>query len=234
MWQVKWLWLRLMITIVVMWLSAIYSPVLVAPSICVVLYFSINCLLGIIFSFKRGPALSLSIAGIGILVCALFLVTDYLHSIAITKDVMWGVLLGIFGGISNFVYSKQTFVLSTEKELTATQILAVRFWLVLPICLILLPPHAVHYLNMHNLLIIFGISLVSLILPIFFFLKGTLSIGADKHAVLCGLIPAITYVIQSLYFHEHHVVILLFNLLMGLFISLPYILQFLQKKKAGE
>lgn len=221
-WQTKWLWLKIMISVSAMWLATIYGPAFVSPAVYILIYFAINCLCGLFFSYLLEKEWYLLLSGAGVFVCTLLIILDYLHSFTLSKYTIIGILLGLTGGIANFIYSKQSYALSKKNSFTTTQILAVRFWLLLPICFILLPKGMVSYLTSYNITIIAIIALTSLILPIFFLLKGILAIGAEKSAILCGVIPAITYILQAVFHYQFNVTILLLNLATGVFIALPY------------
>ena len=230
-WKSKRLWLKVMITIAGLWLCSIYGPALVAPAVMLVTYFSSACLLGVIFQYKQDKSFYLLIAATGILICTIFIVADYLNRESLSWHIMLGIFLSILGGILNFIYGKQSYQLSKESQLSTTQILAIRFWIVEIFCLILFPKAPLSYFNWHNTVIIITISLVSLILPIFFYLKGIFKIGIEKSAVLSVLIPATGYVLQSLVFHQHNIALLLLYLATGFFISFPGVVRLFKKHR---
>jgi drug/metabolite transporter (DMT)-like permease len=224
-WHNKWLWLRMMITIAIVWLACIYGPTLVAPAIFVLLYFAISCLIGIFASYQKEKAFYLIIAGIGVLACTVCIIINYLYTVSISHFIIYGIILGIIGGVINYIYIKQSHAFASRENLTATQVLAVRFWLTLGICYALLPSASFHYINLNSLIMAICVSLASLILPIYFFMKSVIKIGVEKNAIVSGLVPASTYVLQAVIFHHYSDLMLLLNLAAGFFIALPYIMK---------
>lgn len=229
-WSAKGLWISMMISVAVIWLATIYGPTLISPSLFILLGFSLSCLLGIFFNYLKEKKWYLLVSGLGILIFSSWITIDYLNHF-ISNHVFVGMGLGLLSGLFFFIYSKQSHQLSNTSQLTTTQILAVRFWLTLLLCALLLPTSPLHYLDIHSWMYILLICIVSLILPIFLLLKGILKIGAEKSSIICGLIPAITYVVQCLFTHQpHNIGILLLNLITGFFIAFPYFMQYREKK----
>lgn len=225
-WKTKWLWLRMMCAVTAMWVSTIYGPAYATPAVYILIYFAANCILGTVFSYSDDKNIYWLVSGAGVLICTALITLHYMNAFIMTEHTMLGMLMGLVGGLATYIYSKQSYAFSKENKFSATQILMVRFWLVEIFCLFLLPASPQSYLTSHTLLIIFGIALASLILPIFFVLKGILAIGAEKSSMLCGLIPAVTYILQTIILHHpYNIFILLLYLLTGIFIALPYIVK---------
>src|SRR5206468_5738208 len=64
-----------------------------------------------------------------------------------------GITLALLGGTSSFIYFKQSQSLAKNATLSATQILAVRFYLSIFILLLLVPKHGFeNYLTFNNLI----------------------------------------------------------------------------------
>ncbi len=228
-WQMKKAWFKLMFTVALMWLASIYGPAYVPPAVFILHFFASMCLIGTCVSFGSEKDPYLAISGIGILICTLFITYDYLNAVVISKYILLGIFLGLSGGVTAFLYLKQSHEFSRLNQFSATQVLAVRFWLVEFFCLLLLPFASLHYLNFHNLLLITGIAFTSLILPIFMVMQSILKIGVQKSVIISGLIPATTYIMQSIFFHQFYTATLLLNLAFGFFIVLPDIVNLIKK-----
>ncbi len=221
-WQLKWAWFRTMLVVTTMWLSTIYGPTLISPANYILLYFVSSCLLGFVTSGYIKNNLYYGIAVLGITICTtwiLFLSTP----VPVSSASVIGILLGVLGGASLFLYSKQSHWLSREGQLSATQVLAVRFWLSEVVSLLMLPADPWQYLSWYGMSMILLVAITALILPIFLFIKGVLTIGAEKNAILCGLIPTTTYVLQSIFSKEHNMSVLILNIATAFFIILPYL-----------
>ncbi len=232
-WETKKMWLMIMITIALVWLATIYGPAYVSPALYILLYFASSCVLGIIFDYKTTNNPYLIIAGIGISLCSVGLTYEYIYSNS-SLDTWLGVGLGLLGGITSFIYLKLSHVFSTSNQLSATQVLALRFWLVLVCCILLLPHHSMQYLHFNSLLIIVGVAFFSLILPVFFTMKSILKVGVEKSVIVSGLVPATTYLLQSASSHFFDMKALVLYLMTGFFIALPYGIRLIKSQQSRD
>ncbi len=235
-WQAKKYWIGSMLAVAVIWLASVYGLNFVAPSVFVLLYFAMNCLLGICFDYYKNKTPYLLLMGAMLIICTIALVGCFLHFNQITHLTYLGILLSLIGGIAVFVYSKQSYHLATKSNLKATQIVAIRFWLILPLTAILAPEphHILNSLSWQNAGIVIIVALVSLIIPIFFFMKAVIKIGPEKNAILCGLTPAITYIIEAYALHSYNSLMLSLNLITGFFIALPTLVKFLKNQRIAS
>lgn len=227
-WHAKLIWLKIMVTVSGMWLATIYAPAYLTPNLFIVLLFSLTSILGIAASCKSGPRISLLISASGIFICTLLILIDYLYSVPISFYTILGILLSLLGGYSFYIYGKQSFLFAKKTDLTVTQVLAVRFWLVEIFCVVLIPASPLSYMTLYNLSLVFVIALISLIVPIYFLMKGIFAIGPDRNAIICGLIPAVTYIIESIYLWQFNFIILILNICIGFFIGLPYFIKLIK------
>lgn len=230
-------WFFILTAITVIWLCTIYGSTYLLPDLFILLFFVSATIIGLLSesfhtklkSIKRATQLS----ALGLL--SVTLVILFLHA---RDERAWnnplfysGVLLGLAGGSANFFYSRQSYFFSQETRLTATQILAIRFWFILFISPFLFSLQAFQFLNARIFLSIIWISLVSLVLPVFFYLKGVLLIGPEKNSMICGLIPVITYLFTVALGEPVRFSLLGLNLLISFFIAWPYIVRLKNKNQ---
>lgn len=228
-WQVKELWFKIMLTVAGMWLATIYGPAYLTPNIFILILFSCTSILGSLISYKNERQSFLLIAAAGILICTLLILTIFLKNTQISYQTILGIVLSLIGGISFFLYGKQSYEFARATNFSPTQVLAIRFWLVELFCLVLFPGAPLSFITSYNLFLVVIIAITSLIIPIYFLMRGIFKIGPDKNAILCGLIPAVTYIIESIFFHRFNLIILLLNIATGVFIGLPYLKKALKK-----
>jgi hypothetical protein len=60
-------------------------------------------------------------------------------------------------------------------------------------------------------------------------MKSIFTIGPEKNAIICGLIPVATYLTQSIMVWQMNLTVLFLYLLTGFFIGLPYIIKLIKK-----
>jgi hypothetical protein len=234
--QAKWQWLKVMLMVVGMWFSCFLGPTYLHPSIFVLIYFSFLCVLGSLFSLKIQYNLYVLISAIGVSLCTIFLVQRFMlqHSMVSWQEIM-GMALGLMGGAFSFLYNKQSHHMMKKHDLTVTQLLTVRFWLVELVCLPLLKPDQFLLFNTHIGFYIVIISLFSLILPAYLATKSVAMIGPEKSSIAFGLLPSLTYIIQNLLdlsmIQADEFVL---YLLVGLFIMLPHANNLLKNSPKGQ
>jgi hypothetical protein len=61
-------------------------------------------------------------------------------------------------------------------------------------------------------------------------MKSILFLGPDKTAIICGLIPAATYLVQTIRLEKPNGFTLFLNILTGFFIAFPYLGKALRRK----
>lgn len=220
-WQVKWLWLKIMLTVALIWLCTIYGPAYVSPAIFISLFFSSMCLMGVAITYKNSKEHLLLISGAGVLICTVMLVYNYLHVFMVSKHIILGILMGLLGGILSYFYGTQSYYFAKKNQCTATQVLAIRFWLVECFCWLLLPHSTLSYISLHNFLLIVAVAFICLILPIFALLQSILKLGPEKSAIINGLIPSATYVLESILSQHFDKTLLLLSIGVGFFVILP-------------
>lgn len=202
--QQKFPTLFIMITVFGMWMCAMISPGLVGASLYAFLYFTWLGTLGFIFSAILNWKIERSKLYFGL--CALILICAVIWSTlerTCSYNVILGMLLALIGGTSNFIYLRQSQKLIRKIQLTATQILAVRFYLTIFILFIVLPKDSFPlYFTGINLLELTFLSVITLIAPLFFMQKALEKITSEQNAIIMSLSPVATAILQEAIFHN--------------------------------
>ncbi len=222
-WQHKKHWLSLMVLVSVIWPCTFYGSSL-GPTVFILIYFVIMTLLGL-FSYSRAypqTRVIVCITGFGLLILLGIL---FGHFYFIKSLPLLG--FSVVAGLSGFLYKKQSYAFSKETHLKPTQILALRFWLLILLCAFLAPKISPDsFFTWSNLWIILVIAVTSLILPLYFNQKGIMDAGPDKNAIICGYTPTGTYLLGVLFHAQScNFMILLLYLLIGFLIGLPFLMK---------
>lgn len=88
-------------------------------------------------------------------------------------------------------------------NLPATQILAVRFYLTIPVAFFLIPPHSfVNHFTVNDLGSVTLLAFVSMIIPLYFSQKALEVISSELNAIIMSLCPALSGALQEILFHD--------------------------------
>ena len=233
-WQEKNLCFAIMITILVMWSCAMSSPGLIGASLYSFLYF---CWLGMI------GFLSLSIIDwknnykkfyffIATLLLIILSVWSVLEHAFLRSEIL-GIILALCGGTSAFVYFKQSQALIKRIKLSATQILAMRFYLTIFVIIIFLPKGSFSlYFSPFNLMQLTILSLITLIVPLYFQQKALERISSEQNAIIMSLTPVVTAFIQELAFRNVDLKFIVVYLLYSVIVASSYLVN--KHKIVGE
>ena len=200
----KRLWIPIMVTILVMWSCTMISPGLIGASLFNFVYYAWLGALGFLsLSFqdwnKNKIKFYFALCLLALVAINIFFVLDHNFS----RNIILGILLSLIGGISSFVYFKQSQALIKAMRFSATQILAVRFYLTIIVLLIILPKHnIVHYFTLSNLVSLIVLAALSLIIPLYFSQKALEHISSEQHAIINSLCPILTGIIQEVTFKD--------------------------------
>lgn len=197
-------WFVVMLIVLLMWASTMIGPGKIGASLFNFIYFAWLGILGLVMtSLKNGKKnkinLYLSLCLLILISCniAFELQTDF------SSNTLYGIVLALFGGTASFVYFKKSQELSQHALLSATQLLAVRFYLAIIILAIILPKHSiVHYITLTNLINLTVLALLSLIIPLYFSQKALEKISPEQHAIINSLCPIVTGILQKLVFND--------------------------------
>lgn len=216
-------WCLVMCIVLVMWSTTMVGPGKIGASLFNFIYFAWLGTLGFLsLSFKNWKqynkqfyfALSLS---------TLIVINIYLElNNSFSMAALTGIILALIGGTSSFFYFRKSQSLAKNASLSATQVLAVRFYLSIIILLIFLPTYQIgEYLTPINSLNLVLLAFFSLIIPLYFSQKALEKITPEQHAIINSLCPLITGIIQVLTFNDLRndqiIIYLLYSMLIASF-----------------
>jgi hypothetical protein len=223
----NWFWLN--VSIAITWLCAIYSPAYIGASLYTFIYFAVLGIIGSIFFIyqKKYYNFSQLISLLGLL--SLLCYAIYKNDINISAYQTIGISLALIGGISGFIYSKQSANFMKTAILSTSQILAVRFFLIIPLCFILIPYPLIMNMSFLHLNYAMFIGIFCLIIPIYFSQKGIEEAGPEINAMLSSGTPLLCATLEQLYFKNLHWQQFLIYILYSIFAVIPYINKTLKK-----
>lgn len=199
-WQHKISWITMGLTVTGLWLPAFYAPSIIGASLYTFIFFAMMGILGKSALYRKDQHKKiislLSLIGLGTLLSAVILVSLYLN---FSWQEIEGISISLFGSYMGFLYSRQSAQFAKKAVMTASGILAVRFYLAIPISFALLPMHSEIALGTHPFLIT-AIGVFCLILPAYLSQKGIEKAGADTNAMIISVTPFFTGILQYLYF----------------------------------
>jgi hypothetical protein len=224
-WRERKMWLAIMCTILIMWSCSVFAPGMIGASLYTFLYFAFLGMLGFIslaiidWSKNRIKLFF----GLAILILILFVVGAFLGQ-KLTKINLICTLLGFIGGTSAFVYFKQSQILLKRIQISATQILAVRFYLtIIVLFLILLHGSFSLYFTVSNFLQLMLLAAISLIIPLYFSQKALEKISSEKNAIVMSISPFSPAVLQGFLFHTVDLKYVIIYLLYSTIIAASYL-----------
>lgn len=184
-----------------LWLPAFYVPPMIGASLYTFIFFSLLGCLGKGMLYLKSPQktkISLySLIGLSGLLVTVILISLYLYP---TQQEVEGIGLSIFGSIMGFIYAKQSAQFATKTHLSASSVLAVRFYLTIPISFVLLPAQDHLLFGSAHPIFVIAVAIFCLIVPAYFSQKGIEKAGPEMNAVIISVTPFFTAILQSLYF----------------------------------
>lgn len=200
----KSLWIALMISVLVMRGGAMIAPGIIGASLHGFLYFSWLGTLGFIsLGLKDWQKNRMKFyCGIGIIaLIAANIFFEINHSFSI--NVLFGLACSLVSSTSAFIYFKQSQMLLERIKLPATQILAVRFYLTLPVAFLLLPSGGfVSNFTTSNLINLIFLAFISMIIPLYFSQKALEKISSEQNAIIMSLCPTMAAILQEIIFKD--------------------------------
>lgn len=241
-------WMKILVLMLINWITAIYGNTLSFPFVYIFFYFCSISTFGFLYLNKVESNSLLeksmhkyskfSISCLVGLMSIYFLVNIFeilsmnhvTHSDIAVKNII-GSILGVAGGISGYFYGKESQLFSIKTKLTTSQILAVRFWLMILLSYFLIPNGIAHYYSVKNMIYVFLIAIFSFVLPVYFNQKGILDVGAEKNSIIRGLTPLTTDIFQSIYLNTFQMIDFLISLLPAIFVSIPFLANYINSRK---
>jgi len=231
-WRHKKQWFLIMLWVSLMWIATFLGSA-INTALFILIYFTTNCLLGFINKTKKAASqqkriLIFSLTGL-IATTAFYLYIQLTPNNTLKNWELIG--FGMLGGLCNYLYQAESYKFSQTSFLSATAILAIRFWLLILFSLLLTPFAAFTQLSFPNdILLLILIALLSLVIPIYAGQKGVLALGPELNAIICGFTPAATYLFGLLFSsQDFELSPLLLNLSAAFFLGLPFLWQLRRK-----
>jgi len=203
-WVNRKLWLIIMSLVLMMWGCTMIGPGIIGASSFNFLYFSWLGMLGFISLSAKDWQKNYS--NFYFSICLIILIfanifVEFQKSFA--NEAIIGILLAIMGGTSSFVYFKISQAFAKKTHLSATQILAVRFYLAIFVLIIFIPKHNISdHFTLNSTLSLALLAFCSLIIPLYFSQKALEKITSEQHAIINSLCPAITGILQEIFFRD--------------------------------
>ena len=218
-WQ---LWLAIMVVIAIMWFCSMSAPGMIGAAVYNFIYFSWLGALGFFFlgfSNKRANWRAI-ITGLALVILIIILLIDYLDTHTYSSTQMLGVALSLIGGTTSFIYFKQSQLLTSRTNLSATQILATRYYLTIIAMIAITPFHGVsHNLTIYNSFLLVLLAIISLIAPLYCIQKALDHVSPERNAIYVSLTPIVTAFLQEAVFHnvnfDYLIIYILYAIVMG-------------------
>jgi hypothetical protein len=197
-------WVSVMLIVLLMWGTTMIGPGKIGASLFNFIYFAWLGTIGFILSsFQSGKENKIKLYfGLSLVLLLAVNISFELRS-SPNVETIYGILLAILGGTASFVYFKQSQYLAKNANLTATQVLAVRFYLSIIVLMIILPKQNIaQFISPINLMYLFLLAFLSLIFPLYFSQKALEKITSEQHAIINSLCPVVTGILQELFFND--------------------------------
>lgn len=197
-------WLMVMLIVLVMWATTMIGPGKIGASLFNFIYFAWLGMLGfMMLSLNNWQEYRIKFY---FALCLLLLIVANiffeLHS-SFSYDELYGIVMALLGGTASFVYFKQSQTLAKNAHLSATQVLAVRFYLAIIILALIVPKHQIHdYLTPSNSISLILLAFFSLIIPLYFSQKALERITSEQHAIINSSCPIVTGILQQIVFND--------------------------------
>jgi len=223
--QEKWLCFSIMITVLVMWNCSMTGVGLISAALYHFIYFTWLGVIGFVsFSFINWRKYYFQFyCGLGGFFLVSMVIWQYLHS-SFSQSALIGVILALVGGTSAFIYFKQSQSLIKKIHLTATQILAVRFYLTIILMVAILPQHQFsHYFTITNILELIILAVFTLIAPLYFQQKALEKISSEQNAIILSLSPIAMAILEEIILGKSNFNYVIFYLLYTLIVASSYL-----------
>ena len=219
-------WLAVSITIFIIWWVTFYSVQLIGASKSVLIFFTSRAIVGYLYKFLKKDNLWTTI--ICLLGLAIILVIFYIINRESHKWLL-GFAITSVGGLTSYLYGKCSHTLGNNAALTATQILAVRFYVLIAVLLWSVSFSALKYAIESHWLALMIITLFSFILPLYFNQRGIMTAGPEVHAIIAALTPFFTVLLELLVHQTISISTIVFSIIIVLFIAPQFLEAFFQK-----
>lgn len=197
-------WITVMIIVLVMWATTMIGPGKIGASLFNFIYFAWLGMLGfIMLSLQNWKEYRIKFYFALCLFSLIIANVFFELKTSLSYESLYGIILALLGGTASFIYFKQSQALAKNAHLSATQVLAVRFYLAIIILLLFLPRHQiVNYLNLPTIFVLLLLAFFSLIIPLYFSQKALEKITSEQHAIINSSCPIVTGILQQIIFND--------------------------------
>lgn len=230
-------WLSVMSIVLIMWATTMIGPGKIGALLFNFIYFAWLGMLGFfLLSFQNWEKHRIKFYFALCLLTLIIVNIAFELQLSFSSEALTGILLALLGGTSSFIYFKQSQALAKKADLSATQVLAVRFYLAIIVLLLIVPKHHIsEYLTPSNIFNLLLLASFSLIIPLYFSQKALEKITSEQHAIINSLCPIVTGILQQIIFHDLKSQQILIYLLYSLAIFCFYLIEkFNQKMALGQ
>lgn len=179
------------------WFCSMYGVHYADPFIYLSSLFIAVALVGYLqLFFSKRKNKFMPVLSIFILVAALFLMIILYRG---RSTLLLGIGLAMICGFSFYGYAITSVKLLQAGSLSSSEVLATRFWLVLIVVAIIMPKHNLLYTIQQNILKLGITSLITMIIPIFYYQQALKKIGAVRTSIAISCTPIVAYAVFAIY-----------------------------------
>lgn len=217
-------WFSVMAIVLIMWSTTMIGPGKIGASLFNFIYFAWLGTLGFLSLNFQNPEKYKKQFYFALCLGTLIFINVFIElRSSFSFSALAGITLALSGGTSSFIYFRQSQALAKSAHLSATQVLAVRFYLSITVLLFFLPSYQVReYLTLFNSLNLILLAFFSLIIPLYFSQKALEKITPEQHAIINSLCPLVTGILQEMAFNDLKIEQLFIYFLYSAFIASFY------------
>ena len=189
----KYLWLMISICVAGNWLMAFYALSLVNPFDYIFTYFSSSAIIGLVVNIQKYKKIN-DFLSAGVLLLLLIFYVIY------TNENVLGLVIAAISAAFGYSYRRYSVKFSRRTLLTATSVLAIRFYLLLIISLIFSRHPMISTALFFNFI---SLTTLTFLMPLYFMQKSVLLIGAEYFSILTACCPFMTALLLFLINHHY-------------------------------
>lgn len=195
--------LTINIVSVVIWLGVFWSLKYLNPAESLCVYMSMTPIATLLFTIKLANINQYKkdiFYGVAIIILLSALVIDTVYMVPNKWWIILGVIFALAAGITGAFYNVFSQKMHKQNNFTATQVLAMRFYLLLLISLFMSLHDQTFSTTLQQIswLTFLGLALLSSVLPLFFKQQAIIFIGARKISYVMPFTPVAAYGIELL------------------------------------
>lgn len=224
--HVKQLYLLLLFFFMLVWGLSFLIPIYYSPALMIIFAMAMPTAIGLFMQYKQNKLMIDKVSVVLILITFLAMYFCLFKVYFLYKYILL-VFSSLTLGFGVYVYIKLSHKMN-KHGITASQILASRYWLLFLVPLMFtIKNHHLSLINYHILIQTLFISSISLIIPVYCAQLSIEKIGPDIHSILIGITPFIAYILESFFIDKESVHSLdgVFSLILFVIIFLRYVLK---------